>query len=242
MKKFKKISIIIPVYNEEKTVAQIVKSVSKANTFNLSKEIIIVNDGSNDNSSNIINKINHKNVIKIHLSKNHGKGYALRKGFLKSSGDIVIIQDADLEYDPHEYIKLLKPIIDGEAKVVYGSRFFTSKPHRVLYFWHSAANKLLTLLSNMLSNINLSDMETCYKVFTKDVLDKISPHLESDSFGFEPEITALVSKLSRKENFGIYEIGISYYGRTYKEGKKINWKDGVKAIYLIIKYNLFKTI
>lgn len=240
--KIRKLSVIIPVYNEEDTIVDIVNKVLGVKIRNLKKEIIVVDDGSKDNTLKKLSKIKQKNVDIIKHKTNFGKGRAIRTGLKKATGDIILIQDADLEYDPNEYPELISPIINDEAKVVYGSRFFTSQPHRVLYFWHSVANKLLTLLSNMLSGLNLSDMETCYKVFSRDIIKKIIPHLESDGFGFEPEVTALISKLAKKEGFGIYEIGISYHGRTYEQGKKINWKDGLAAVWHILKFNLLKSI
>ena len=229
-----KISVIIPCYNEENTIQQIIELVR--NELNEREyEIILVDDASTDNTSQIIKdlSLNEDNIVVISHELNLGKGAALRSGFNASSGDVVIIQDADLEYDPSEYGKLLKPIQDGKADVVYGSRFKSSDAGRVLYYWHSIGNSFLTLLSNMFTNLNLTDMETCYKVFKKEILENIS--IEEDRFGFEPEITAKIAKL--RPRIRIFEVGISYYGRTYEEGKKITWKDGIKAIYAIIKYN-----
>ncbi len=229
------ITIVIPVYNEKNTIIPIIEQV-EAVELPFKKEIIVVDDFSTDGTREIlsgIEKENNKKINIIYHDKNQGKGAALKSGFTVAKGDIIIIQDADLEYDPQEYPKLIKPILDGKADVVYGSRFIGSEPHRVLYFWHSIGNKFLTLLSNMFTNINLTDMETCYKVFKSEVLSKID--ISEKRFGFEPEITAKVAKLRCR----IYEVGISYAGRSYKEGKKINWKDGVWALWCIIKYNLF---
>jgi len=236
--KYKKISIIIPVFNEEKYIKKIVSKVIKANTLNLLKEIIIVNDGSTDKTKNIINKINRnkKNVILINQEKNFGKGAALKLGFLKSTGDIVLIQDSDLEYDPTNYPLLIKPFIENNADVVFGSRFISNQPHRVLFYWHYLANIFLTMLSNIFTNLNLTDMETGFKVFRGDILRKLTPCLRSKRFGFEPEITAKISKI---KDIKIYEVGISYFGRTYQEGKKIYWFDGLKAVWEIIRFNLF---
>ncbi|MCI5223154.1 MAG: glycosyltransferase family 2 protein [Candidatus Electrothrix sp. AR4] len=226
------LSIVIPVFNEVNTLKEVIAGVH-AVKLPLDYEIILVDDASSDGTRQLIDSFQEKNIIKVFHDKNQGKGAALRSGFRKVSGDIVLIQDADLEYDPHEYPKLLKPILEDKADVVYGSRFVGSEAHRVLYFWHMIGNKFLTLLSNMLTNINLTDMETCYKVFRKDILDKVA--IKENRFGFEPEITAKLSKL----NCRIYEVGISYNGRTYKEGKKINWRDGVSALFCIVKYRFF---
>lgn len=229
-----KLSIVIPVYNEKKYIREIVKQVREVNLPGIEKEIIIVDDYSTDGTRDILKNVLIKEVAQVvYHEGNMGKGAALRTGFQYASGDVVIIQDADLEYDPAEYGKLLKPILDGKADAVYGSRFVGSEPHRVLFFWHYLGNKLLTLLSNMFTNLNLTDMETCYKMFRKEVLDSIQ--IEQNRFGFEPEITA---KLARG-NWRIYEIGISYSGRNYAEGKKINWQDGVQALWCIFKYNVF---
>lgn len=229
-----KLSIVIPVYNEKKYIREIVKQVREVNLPGIEKEIIIVDDYSTDGTRDILQNVLIKEVAQVvYHEGNMGKGAALRTGFQYASGDVVIIQDADLEYDPAEYGKLLKPILDGKADAVYGSRFVGSEPHRVLFFWHYLGNKLLTLLSNMFTNLNLTDMETCYKMFRREVLDSIQ--IEQNRFGFEPEITA---KLARG-NWRIYEIGISYSGRNYAEGKKINWQDGVQALWCILKYNLF---
>lgn len=236
----KKLSIIIPAYNESETIHLIVEKISKVSLpDNITKELIIVDDCSTDNTNlaieNCISKHSDLNIHYLRHSKNKGKGAALHTGIAKATGEYVIIQDADLEYDPEEYICLLKPILGGHADVVYGSRFKGNNPHRILFFWHTIGNQFLTTLSNMFTNLNLSDMESCYKLFRSDMLKSLS--LRERRFGFEPEVTA---KISRIPAVRIYEVGISYYGRTYKEGKKINWKDGVKAIYCIFRYNLFK--
>ena len=236
----KKLSIIVPVYNEEKTIIEILSILVKTKLeFNLTKQLVIVNDFSHDKSEKLIKEFISTNpkedIIYFRQEKNYGKGAAIRKGFELSNGDIIIIQDADLEYDPNEYNLLLNPILEGFADVVYGSRFIGGKPHRILFFWHTIGNKFLTFLSNAFTNLNLTDMETCYKVFKKEVINKIT--LQENRFGFEPEITA---KISRIRGIRIYEVGISYYGRTFEEGKKIGWKDGFRAIYSILKYNLFK--
>ena len=229
----KKLSIIIPVYNEEGTIQVILKKINESKIDNINFEIIIVNDGSTDNSAKIIKQNNELYNHYINLEKNSGKGFAVKSGLKLATGDYVILQDADLEYDPSEYTKLLNPIISGKADVVYGSRFLGNDERRVLYFWHTVGNKFLTLLSNMLSNLNLTDMEVCYKVFKTDILKSIN--LQENKFGFEPEITAKIAK----KNIKIYEVGIKYFGRKYSEGKKITWKDGFSAIRCIIKYNLF---
>lgn len=226
-----KISVVIPVYNERSTIEQIIERVS---AVALDKEIIIVDDHSTDGTGTVLDAITLQNVRVIRHERNMGKGAALRTGFAQAVNDIVVVQDADLEYDPQEYHKLIKPILDGKADVVYGSRFMGSEPHRVLYFWHMIGNKILTFLSNMMTNLSMTDMETCYKVFRREVIQSIA--IEENRFGFEPEITA---KLAKKD-LRIYEVGISYAGRSYQEGKKINWKDGVSAIRCILKYNLFR--
>jgi glycosyltransferase involved in cell wall biosynthesis len=229
------ISIVIPVFNEAETVSKIIERVDAA-PLPFEKEIIVVDDFSTDGTREILKDIERENnpgIKVIYQDKNQGKGAALKSGFALANGEVVIIQDADLEYDPREYPKLLNPILEGKADVVYGSRFSVSEPHRVLYFWHAMGNRFLTLLSNMLSNLNLTDMETCYKVFRKEVLKQID--IREKRFGFEPEITAKVARLGCR----IYEVGISYSGRSYKEGKKINWKDGVWALWCILRYNLF---
>lgn len=229
----KTLSVIIPVYNEENTILELLGLVEKVELEGIKKEIIIIDDCSTDGTKKILEKL--KNKYKIFFKeKNEGKGSALRKGFLLSTGDFIVVQDADLEYDPEEYVSLLQPLIDDRADVVYGSRFMSNKPHRVLYFWHYLGNRFLTIFSNIFTNLNLSDMETCYKVFNRLALDRIKNKLVSRRFGIEPEITALIAR----NDLRVYEIGISYYGRTYKEGKKIGWKDGFSAIWSILKFNL----
>jgi len=232
-----KFSIIIPVYNEKDTILNILKEVKAASLPSeiTTREIVIVNDCSKDGTREILEKINDPEVKIFHHEKNRGKGAGLRTGFRNATGDIVIIQDADLEYDPREYSKLLRPILDGKADVVYGSRFAGGESHRILYFWHSVFNKILTVTSNMFSDLNLTDMETCYKVFRKEILDRIE--IEENRFGFEPEITAKVGQLVRQNRARIYEVGISYSGRTYEEGKKIGMKDAFQAMWCIFKYN-----
>lgn len=237
-REYKKVSVVVPVFNEQNTLVNIIQEIEKSDVLGLEKEIILVDDASTDKTSEILKE--YENIYKVLWQiNNQGKGAAIKRGFENVTGDIVIIQDADLEYSPKEYRDLLLPIIEGRADVVFGSRLLTGRPHRVLYYWHYVFNQLLTRFSNMLTNINLSDMETCYKVFTRQILLEILPKLESKRFGFEPEFTARVSRLARKGKCKIYEIGISYDGRTYEEGKKIGWKDGIEAIYCIIKYNIF---
>jgi glycosyltransferase involved in cell wall biosynthesis len=226
-----KLSVVIPVYNEQATLRELYDSVK---AVDIEKEIIFVDDGSTDGSREILQGLADASTFVVLHDRNMGKGAALRSAFRRVTGDVVIVQDADLEYDPAQYPKLIKPILDGKADVVYGSRFVTGDYRRVLFFWHMVGNKLLTLLSNVFTNLNLTDMETCYKVFRRDVLDRIT--VEEDRFGFEPEITAKVARLKVR----IYEMGISYSGRTYSEGKKIGWKDGISAVRCIIKYNLLR--
>lgn len=227
-----KLSIVIPCFNEVNTIASIIEAVQRS--LIIDQEIIIVDDCSTDGTRALLEDelTQHVDTIIFH-THNQGKGAALRTGFQAATGDIVIVQDADLEYDPQEYPLMIQPILDNQADVVFGSRFIGGRPHRVLYFWHMVGNVFLTALSNLFTNINLTDMETCYKAFRRDILQQI--RIRENRFGFEPEITAKVAKLDCR----IYEVGISYYGRTYKDGKKINWRDGFWAIYCIVKYNLF---
>jgi len=235
----KKLSIVIPAYNEERTIHLILDKVKDVELINgIDKELIIINDYSTDDTKGAIERYRasnpEMNIQYFEHEVNKGKGAALHTGIEKATGEYLIIQDADLEYDPEEYNDLLKPVVKGFADVVYGSRFMGNNPHRILFFWHSIGNQILTFVSNMFTNLNLSDMETCYKLFRSDIIKGIN--LKENRFGFEPEVTA---KVSRVHNVRIYEVGISYYGRTYEEGKKIGWKDGVRAIYSIIKYNIF---
>ncbi|MCI5208413.1 MAG: glycosyltransferase [Candidatus Electrothrix sp. ATG2] len=232
--KYCKLSIIIPVYNEEETLGKVIDAVQSIE-LPLKKEIIVIDDASTDGTRQVIEQLPDTDFVKVSHKKNQGKGAALRSGFAKATGDIILVQDADLEYDPAEYPKLLKPILDGKADVVYGSRFVGSGAHRVLYFWHMVGNRFLTLVSNTCSNLNLTDMETCYKVFTKEVIDKID--LEENRFGIEPEITAKIARLVQDQELAVYEVGISYFGRTYSEGKKIGLKDAFRAAWCIWKYN-----
>jgi glycosyltransferase involved in cell wall biosynthesis len=226
-----KLSVVIPCYNERATISQIVQAVRASTVPHL--EIVLVDDCSTDGTRQVIdNEVRDIADVVLYHDSNQGKGAALRSGFQAATGDIVLVQDADLEYDPREYPKLLSPILNHSADVVFGSRFMGGAPHRVAYFWHMVGNKFLTMLSNMFTNLNLTDMETCYKVFRREVIQSII--IEEDRFGFEPEITAKIAH----RGLIIYEVGISYYGRTYAEGKKIGWRDGIRAIYAILKYNL----
>ena len=226
------LSVIVPCFNEISTLEEVIENILKSPVN--PKEIIIVDDFSTDGSREYLKFLKNKKIKTIFHKKNLGKGAALASGINLAKGDIVIIQDADLEYDPNEYPIVLGPILSGKADVVYGSRFQGGQPHRVVYFWHRIGNGLLTIFSNLFTDLNLTDMETCYKAFRTEIIKKIK--IEEKRFGFEPEITAKISKL----NCRIYEVGISYYGRTYREGKKIGWKDGIRAIYCILKYNLFR--
>lgn len=234
----KKLSILIPAYNEQESITPILQALQNLTLdFTLEKEIVIIDDNSTDSTGKLIEGFISENPdLKINYFKqvsNQGKGAAIHKGIEMASGDFIIIQDADLEYDPNEYNLLLRPILEGKADVVYGSRFMGGNPHRILFFWHSIGNKFLTFLSNAFTNLNLTDMETCYKLFRADILKALV--LKEKRFGFEPEVTA---KISRIPGIRIYEVGISYYGRTYAEGKKINWKDGFRALWCVFKYNI----
>ena len=231
------VSVVIPVFNEMRTLEQVIKRVQ---AVPVEKEIILVDDYSNDGSRERVQSLGEQpNVRAVLHDYNQGKGAALRSGFAAATGDVVLIQDADLEYDPNDYPKLLGPIVANDADVVYGSRFAGGETHRVLYFWHSMGNRFLTLLSNMMTNLNLTDMEVCYKVFRREIIQSID--LKENRFGFEPEVTARLAKFRKPDGsrLKIFEVGISYAGRTYEEGKKIGWRDGVRAIWCIIRYNLF---
>jgi glycosyltransferase involved in cell wall biosynthesis len=235
-----RLSILVPAYNEAATIHRILDRLRTLQLIDgVTKEVVVVNDCSTDNTEERIlayqNEYPDFPMVYFKHERNRGKGAALHTGIANASGDYLIVQDADLEYDPNEINELLKPVMDGVADVVYGSRFMGGKPHRILFFWHSVGNKFLTGLSNMLTNLNLTDMETCYKLFSSEIIKNI--RLKENRFGFEPEVTA---KIARLPGIRIYEVGISYYGRTYAEGKKINWKDGFRAIYCILRYNLFK--
>ena len=236
----KVLSIVIPAFNEESTIQKILDKIKNVELpQDWGKEIVVINDNSNDKTEELILSYMKQNVEMIisydYHKVNRGKGAALHTGISKATGDYIIIQDADLEYNPEEYNDMLRPIINGHADVVYGSRFLGGKPHRILFFWHSIGNNFLTFLSNMFTNLNLTDMETCYKLFRRDLIQSLV--LRENRFGFEPEVTA---KISRIKNIRIYEVGISYYGRTFEEGKKINWKDGLHAIYCILKYGMLR--
>lgn len=236
-----RLSIVVPVYNELAHVDQLLRRVHGIDlqALGLTKETIVVDDCSSDGTREILKGWHDAGDIKlIEHSRNEGKGAALRTGFNQATGDIILVQDADLEYDPADYPKLIEPILHGKADVVFGSRFAGGEPHRVLYFWHSVGNRALTLLSNVFTNLNLTDMEVCYKVFRAEVVREIS--LQEDRFGFEPEITAKCARLAKQKGVRIYEVGISYSGRTYAEGKKIGWKDGLWTVWCILKYNLFR--
>jgi glycosyltransferase involved in cell wall biosynthesis len=238
--KIKTLSIIVPAYNEEATINKILSTLLEVELkYDIAREIIVVNDCSRDLTKQKLQEFTDANptapVQVIHHERNRGKGAALHTGILHATGDYIIVQDADLEYDPNEFNLLLRPVIERDADVVYGSRFMGGRPHRILFYWHSVGNRFLTALSNMFSNLNITDMETCYKLIRADLLKNMK--LRETRFGFEPEVT---QKLAKIKNIRFYEVGISYYGRTYAEGKKINWKDGFRALYCILRYGLFK--
>lgn len=239
----KVVSIVIPVYNEQTYIKKTIEAVITSSAKGMKKEVVIVDDASTDKTAHIISSLIKKyekkrglSFIFVRKKRNAGKGSALKSGFLKSTGDIVIVQDADLEYSPRDYESLLQPFMEYDADVVYGSRFVSGKPHRIVYFWYHAANTLLTILSNMLTNLNFTDMETGYKVFRGTVIRSIAPKLQSKRFGFEPEVTARIAKI---KGLKIYEVGISYMGRTYEEGKKLTWIDGIRAVWEILRFNIF---
>jgi glycosyltransferase involved in cell wall biosynthesis len=232
-----KLSVVVPVYNEAATVGQLIELVRTADVDDIDKEIIVVDDGSSDGTRDVLRGLPAApDLVRIFHEVNRGKGAALRTGFQAATGDVVVIQDADLEYDPNEYLKMIRPILDGRADVVYGSRFIGGECRRVLYFWHAVGNRFLTLLSNCFTNLNLTDMETCYKMFRREVIQRID--LREDRFGFEPEVTGKVAGLGCR----VYEVGISYSGRTYDQGKKIGWRDGVRAIWCILKYRARRAV
>lgn len=233
------VSIVVPVFNEEKYIVPTLEKVLAADTLGTPKEVIVINDGSTDDTRENLLKFaeTHKDIVVINKPVNQGKGFALKEGFMASKGDVVIIQDADLEYSPTDYPVLLEPFVKMQADVVYGSRFISAGAHRILYFWHSVGNNFLTLLSNILTNLNLTDMETGFKVFRGDLIREIAPKLKCERFGFEPEITARIAYIPEIK---IYEVGVSYWGRTYAQGKKIGWKDGFKAIWEIIYFNVVR--
>ncbi len=231
-----KVTVVVPVYNEENTVIRLLETVAAQSVEGATFEVVVVDDGSVDRTGALLEERPDLYARLVRFRKNRGKGAAVRAGIAEATGDYVLIQDADLEYDPREYVRLLRPILDGRADVVYGSRFKGGEANRVLYYWHSVGNRFLTVLSDMFTDLNLTDMETCYKVFRRDLLNRIS--LREDRFGFEPEVTAKIARLEPRPR--IYEVGISYAGRTYQEGKKIGWKDGVRAIFYILRYNLIR--